>query len=147
MFFVHARHAILVPMVPLSEKDLEQIRQAMIEEHRPRGLAVWHRRAGKDVTCWNIIIYKAMERIGLYFYCFPKFTQGRKIIWDGMGRDGRRYLDYIPEALIANVNHTEMKIELVNGSLIQLVLRAVLTKNARRICKTSRGQLHADYQP
>lgn len=86
-----------------------------------RGVAIWHRRAGKDVTCWNILIYKAVERVGLYFYCFPTFTQGRRVIWDGMGKDGRRYLDYLPEQLIASVNNTEMKIELVNGSIIQLI--------------------------
>tara|TARA_R110000868_G_scaffold151117_4_gene374745 strand:- start:3497 stop:4906 length:1410 start_codon:yes stop_codon:yes gene_type:complete len=94
---------------------------ALVTGERKRGVIVWHRRAGKDVTCWNLIVYKAMERIGLYFYCFPTFTQGRRIIWDGMGGDGRRYLDFIPESLIANINHTEMKIELVNGSIIQLI--------------------------
>lgn len=95
--------------------------KAVVGGKQNRAVAIWHRRAGKDVTCWNILIYKAVERVGLYFYCFPTFTQGRRIIWDGMGGDGRRYLDFIPAELIANVNNTEMKIELVNGSLIQLI--------------------------
>jgi hypothetical protein len=94
---------------------------AFVDKDMKRGIAIWHRRAGKDVTCWNLIIYKSLQRVGLYFYCFPTFTQGRRIIWDGMGADGRRYLDYIPPELIASLNHTEMKITLVTGSIIQII--------------------------
>lgn len=94
---------------------------AFMQEGRDRGCIVWHRRAGKDATCWNLLISKAVERVGLYFYCFPTFTQGRKIIWKGMTREGRRYLDMIPAPLVQSINNTEMTIELVNGSIIQLV--------------------------
>ena len=94
---------------------------AMVHDGVPRGVAVWHRRAGKDVTCLNILIYKAFERVGTYYYCFPTFAQGKKIFWDGIGGDGRRYMDYIPAELIVNINHTEMKIELAGGSILQII--------------------------
>ena len=31
------------------------------------GYIVWHRRAGKDKTCWNLLISKALQRTGNYF--------------------------------------------------------------------------------
>ncbi len=38
-----------------------------------------------------------------------------------MNNDGFRFLDYIPEELIKAKNATELKIELINGSIIQLI--------------------------
>jgi phage terminase large subunit len=86
-----------------------------------RGVAVWHRRSGKDKTFINIAAKKAFERKGGYFYYFPTLSQGRKIIWDGMDRDGFKFLDHIPSDLISNKNNQEMKITLVNGSIFQVV--------------------------
>lgn len=85
--------------------------------------AVWaaHRRSGKDVTCWQILIEKAIEEIGTYYYCLPEFAHARRVIWEGMLNDGRRFLDLIPKGLVADTNESQMKIELVNGSIIQLV--------------------------
>ena len=56
---------------------------------------VWSRRTGKDKTCWNIMIKKALERVGLYFYVFPTSVQGRKVLWEGMDNEGFRFLDHI----------------------------------------------------
>lgn len=87
-----------------------------------RAVAVWHRRAGKDKTLLNLIIKEAFKRTGVYYYLFPSYAQGRKILWDGIDRNGFRYLDHIPEELrSAPPNNSEMKIRLVNGSMIQLV--------------------------
>lgn len=80
-----------------------------------------HRRGGKDKTAWNVTVKKAFERVGTYFYFLPTYTQAKKVIWDGVDKDGVRFLDHIPKELIKNKNETEMKIELVNGSIIQLV--------------------------
>ncbi len=85
-----------------------------------RVVLVWHRRAGKDKTCFNIVLAKAVERVGLYLYLLPTQTQARKVIWKGIGKDGKRFIDHIPEALIAKTNTTEMTVELINGSIIQL---------------------------
>jgi len=86
-----------------------------------RAILVWHRRAGKDVCAWNYMIQAAVETKGIYYYIFPTFAQGRKVVWDGITNDKRKFLEYIPKSLIANQNNQEMKIRLINGSLIQIV--------------------------
>lgn len=82
---------------------------------------IWHRRAGKDLSCFNVLLIKAMERRGLYWHMLPQFNQARRAIWQGMTKDGRRFLDYIPRELVKAINNVEMKIELINGSIIQVV--------------------------
>lgn len=89
---------------------------------KKRGVLVWHRRAGKEKTCWNYMIVKACQKVGTYYYLFPEFSQGRKILWDGMDKEGKKFLNHIPQPLISGEpNATEMKIRLVNGSIIQIV--------------------------
>jgi len=52
----------------------------------------------------------------------PTATQGRKVIWDAIDRQGRRVIDQaFPAAIRANVNKNEMKIELKCGSIWQVV--------------------------
>lgn len=93
-----------------------------IEKGVKRAVVVWHRRAGKEKTCWNLLIDKAILKIGVYYYLFPYVNQGRKILWDGIDKQGMRFIDHIPRELIAGQpNSTEMKIRLKNGSLIQIV--------------------------
>ena len=82
---------------------------------------LWHRRSGKDVVAWNITIRQAIRKVGVYYYCLPTYSHARKVIWDGILSSGIKFLDFIPPELIANKNGQEMKITLVNGSLIQLV--------------------------
>ena len=87
-----------------------------------RFVLVWHRRAGKEKTCWNYLIMQACRKVGIYYYFFPHFSQGRKILWDGVDKDGFRLLHHIPLDLIdGSPNVTEMKIRLKNGSLIQII--------------------------
>lgn len=92
-----------------------------IDKGYKRVFALWHRRAGKDLTLWNMTIKKAIEEVGLYYYLLPTYTQAKKIIWDGITSDGVKFIDYIPEQLIENKNGQEMKISLINGSIIQLI--------------------------
>lgn len=86
-----------------------------------RAVLVWNRRAGKDTSAWNFLISTAVKTKGIYYYVFPTFAQGRKVLWDGMTMDAFKFLDFIPKALILNINNQEMKIRLFNGSLIQIV--------------------------
>lgn len=86
-----------------------------------RAVLVWHRRAGKDLTALHITVAKAFERVGVYFMVYPTYSQGKKILWDGITSEGKPFMDAIPQALRVNTNATEMKVRLVNGSLIQLV--------------------------
>jgi hypothetical protein len=87
-----------------------------------RFVLVWHRRAGKEKTCWNYLICQAAKKVGIYYYFFPHFSQGRKILWDGVDKDGFRFLYHIPPEMIdGSPNSTEMKIRMRNGSLIQII--------------------------
>lgn len=88
-----------------------------------RAALVWHRRAGKEIACFNMMIkYAYWHRVGTYVYFFPTSTLGRRILWDGANKDGKRFLDYIPEAIRDGVpNNVEMKVRLKNGSIIQVV--------------------------
>lgn len=85
-----------------------------------RILAILPRRAGKDFCCWHILIRAALDSPGIYWFVYPTLSQGRKILWDGMTNDGKRFLSFIPRELIQSMNNTEMKIRLVNESIIQV---------------------------
>jgi phage terminase large subunit len=82
---------------------------------------VWHRRAGKDLTDFNFMVMKAMERKGSYWHLLPEYNQARKAIWQGMTKEGTRFIDFIPPVLIKSTNNQEMKVELINGSIIQIL--------------------------
>lgn len=61
------------------------------------------------------------QRIGTYYYFLPTYNQGRKVIWDGIDRDGMKFLDHFPEEIIQSKNNTEMKILTKFGSLFQII--------------------------
>lgn len=86
-----------------------------------RAIAIYHRRAGKDKTMFNVMVKKALQRVGVYYYFFPEYAQGRRVIWDGIDGSGMKFLDHIPEPLIQSKNSTDMKIILTNGSIIQIM--------------------------
>jgi phage terminase large subunit len=94
----------------------------VVPAKKRRGVFIHHRRAGKDITLWNKLISEAIKKPAVYYYFFPTYKQGRKILWDGIdARTGFRYLDHLPKQLITKKNDTEMKIVLKNGALIQIV--------------------------
>lgn len=86
-----------------------------------RAIIFWHRRSGKDKTCFNYLVRCASLKVGTYFYLLPTYSQAKKVIWDNIDNDGFRMLDHIPKELIKGTNATELKIELINGSIIQLI--------------------------
>jgi len=67
------------------------------------------------------MIGRAMERVGTYFYFLPSYKQAKKVIWDNIDNDGFKMIDHVPKELIKGTNATELKIELKNGSVIQLI--------------------------
>jgi phage terminase large subunit len=92
------------------------------DEGKKRLLCVWHRRAGKDKTCINVVARETQKRVGTYFYFLPTFSQGKRIIWDGMDGSGFRFLHHFPQELWdGQPNSTEMKLKLKNGSVFQVV--------------------------
>jgi hypothetical protein len=85
-------------------------------------LTIWPRRAGKDICALNLLLRAAMRKVGTYFYIFPTFQMGRRILWDAIDISGKRILThYIPEEIIESRNEQQMRIRLVNGSQIQIL--------------------------
>lgn len=86
-----------------------------------RAVLVHHRRAGKDLACFNYMIKEAYKRPGVYWYMFPQYSQARKAIWEGITNNGIKYLHFIPKQILKKINNQEMYIELTNDSIIRLV--------------------------
>lgn len=86
-----------------------------------RAVLVWHRRSGKDKTAINFTVKESLKRVGTYYHILPYYNQGRKAIWDGIDKDGFRFIDHFPKELRANTNEQEMRIELRNGSAWQVI--------------------------
>lgn len=86
--------------------------------------AVWvvHRRGGKDLTAMHQLVKQAHERRGMYWHVFPTFEQGRKAIWEGFRKDGKRIIDNVfPQEIVAKRNEQEMKVELKCGSIYRII--------------------------
>jgi len=96
---------------------------------KKRAILIHHRRAGKDKVCFNFIVKEAFKRVGTYFYFLPTREQAKKVIWDNIDNDGFKMLDHIPKEVIKGTNATELKIELINGSIIQLMPADIFDKS------------------
>lgn len=86
-----------------------------------RAVLVHHRRAGKDLACFNYLIKSAYNRVGNYWHMFPEYSQARKAIWEGKTNTGVSYLDFVPKQIIKRISNSELIIELKNKSIIRLV--------------------------
>lgn len=87
-----------------------------------RAAIVWHRRTGKDKTCFAQEIVPAMfERVGVYHYYFPTMADGRKILWNGIDKAGFPLINHFPSDLIDSKRDTDMVIKAKNGSLFQII--------------------------
>ena len=55
-------------------------------------------------------------------YVLPTLVMGRDNLWDGIGSDGFRYLDHLPDWMRAKngTDKTRMTIPMVNGSIFQI---------------------------
>lgn len=86
--------------------------------------AVWvmHRRGGKDRTALAQACKMAFQRPGLYWHCLPTLKQGRKVVWDNITSEGKNLIvQTFPDHLVKRKIEDEMKIELINGSIVQIV--------------------------
>jgi hypothetical protein len=86
-----------------------------------RAVCVWHRRSGKDKAFINIMADQMMKRVGGYYYFFPTFRQGKKVLWNGMDRNGFKFMDHIPESIRKRTDNTDMLVETINGSVFQVI--------------------------
>jgi phage terminase large subunit len=86
--------------------------------------AVWvmHRRGGKDRTALAQACKMAFVRPGLYWHCLPTLKQGRKVVWDNITSEGKNLIrQTFPDHLVRRRLEDEMKVELINGAIVQIV--------------------------
>jgi phage terminase large subunit len=94
--------------------------------------AVWvvHRRGGKDLTAAHQTCKMMHKRTGAYWHIFPSFEQGRKAIWEGFTKDGKRTLENVfpgfldPKrkgSIVKKKDDQKMLIELKCGSIWRLM--------------------------
>jgi hypothetical protein len=113
-----------LPYIPFRPYQAEVAVKLFVELIR-RFLLERPRRSGKEVESWNCIIQGAVEDPGLYMMVYPTNVRARAVLWDGsiLMPDGVsvKFLDMIPRRLLMSMNNQEMKIKLVNGSVIWVV--------------------------
>jgi phage terminase large subunit len=105
------------------QEDLWCYMQDRIGPWGQRGLAVAHRRWGKDELSLNWTAVAAHERIGTYWHLLPEAAQARKAIWNAIDEEtGKRRIDQaFPEELRASTHEQEMFIRFKHGSTWQVV--------------------------
>lgn len=99
----------------------QEIWDKIEKEGYRKGLIVLPRRAGKDITSWNLAIRQCLRKVCLVYYALPTYGQARKAIFDAIAIDGTKFLDYIPEQLVHSINASDMKIRFKNGSILQCI--------------------------
>lgn len=86
-----------------------------------RALLRWSRRAGKELTCIAYTVQAMFQRPGIYYYFFPTYSQGRKVLWEGKDKAGIPFLDRIPKQWVKRRLDQQQFIELHNGSIFRVV--------------------------
>lgn len=88
----------------------------------------WHRRAGKDMTCWNAAIERTSEEPMTCNYAFPTNDMARANLWEAYTNDGLRFTDFIPMDIRVRRNKTDdglndslKRIELLTGGSIRVI--------------------------
>lgn len=100
---------------------------AIVEQGCKRAAYCWPRRHGKDLVATHITASMALRtgpgqpgRVGSYVYVFPFQNQARKVVWNGMDNEGKRFIHAFPEEFIENKNEAEMFLRFKNGSTFQI---------------------------
>ena len=90
-----------------------------------RNLLISHpRRHGKDVTTASILSKEAISRVGSYYYLFPTRKWAERAIWNNIvtinGKSGNLLDIIFPKEIVADKNNTELKLRLINGSMVTM---------------------------
>jgi phage terminase large subunit len=88
----------------------------------------WHRRGGKDITCWNMAIERTAEEPMTAKYAFPTNDMSRDNLWESYTNDGLRFTDFVPLDLRVRahsnddgLNDSLKRIEFVTGGSIRVI--------------------------
>ena len=120
------------------------------ETRMTRAFLKWHRRCGKDKACIAYMFKEMAATVGIYYYFLPNYQQGRKIIWEGIDKEGFKFMHHMPDfdrpgkpgSFVKRVNNQEMLMELSNGS----IFRVIGTDNVDTIVGTNpRGCVFSEY--
>lgn len=77
---------------------------------------VWHRRSRKTTTAIIELVRQSMRIKGVYWHVFPTYGEAKDAVW----RDPNMLFNIVPPSFIKKRNETDLLLEMVNGSLIQL---------------------------
>jgi phage terminase large subunit len=114
-------HEDLLPYIPFRLYQ-QELAQRLFLDGMKRFLIERPRRSGKEVESWNILLEAAIENPGLYLMVYPTNVRAKAVLWDGaiLMPNGKSvaFLDMIPARLKQQINNQEMKVKLVNGSVI-----------------------------
>jgi hypothetical protein len=79
---------------------------------------IWHRRSGKDKTDMaDPVPRRLINDPCLVKYVYPTSIMGRDNLWEGIGGDGFKYIDHIPDVIRAGEpNDTRMTIKVKNNT-------------------------------
>lgn len=79
---------------------------------------MWARRSGKDLLALHIALLQCLQERSIVVYLFPTQRQARDAVWSSMTFEGKPFISYIPEFLIAKKNDTRLEIHFKNGSIL-----------------------------
>lgn len=96
-----------------SKKLLRPPQHIMFHDKARFKVAACGRRFGKSILATYIILTKALQEEGNYFFVAPTFAQARQIIWEIL-KDKTR------NGLAKNTNESRLEVTLINGSRIFL---------------------------
>ncbi len=103
----------------LRKKLLDDYKSGKIDAGMTTTVCSLHRRAGKDIFAFSLMVKEAFDNPGLYMITLPTIKQAKKIYFDGVLHDGRRVLDIIPKELVIKVDRKEgiITMKTKNGSV------------------------------
>ena len=102
---------IRLPKIELRDYQ-QEIWNKLINLDFKEAILIWHRRAGKDLFCLNFMIARALLEVGNYWFILPESQQVRKAIWEGVTKDGIKYLDFFPKEYIYKKDNQSMTVYL-----------------------------------
>ncbi len=105
----------------LDYRDYQKWVVSFLRNGGKRAVNLWHRRAWKDKTYFNLLVEMAIREPGGYAYILPTYAQGKKIIWDSIDKDWNKFKDHIPKEILVWENGTELKFSFANWSFIQIL--------------------------
>lgn len=103
-----------------------------VGEHKGKNYRIfvfnWHRRAGKDMTNWNMAIERTAEMPMTTKYAFPTSDMSRDNLWESYTNDGLRFTDFVPKDLRVRrhanddgLNDSLKRIEFITGGSIRII--------------------------